>query len=307
MIPVSQKLWLVPTVLTVLFAAAARGGEAPSSQAPVKKDSTRFARVTEDAEGRAVALQMAVVTYTRKSRSGSLSVDLVSAIHIGDQAYYAALNKRFRDYDVVLFELIVSEDKPEVVAQQDAERGQLLTNAQLAMRSVLGLTHQLEEIDYRAANFVHADLTSAELAQSMVDRGESLYDYFWRVFFASVRQYSRDPLGLDGWRFMSNLLTPGQDNNLKTAVAYDMTNVELVSDAFGGPTGSAIIDARNMRAIEVLEDEVNKGANRIAIFYGVAHMPDLEERLTTGLALERQDTDWIDAWLLVSDPADIPK
>ncbi|MCH8059070.1 MAG: hypothetical protein IIA11_01290 [Proteobacteria bacterium] len=43
---------------------------------------------------------------------------------------------------------------------------------------------------------------------------------------------------------------------------------------------------------------------RIGIFYGVAHMPDLEERLVNELGLVRQEVLWIDAWKLGKQPVD---
>ena len=40
---------------------------------------------------------------------------------------------------------------------------------------------------------------------------------------------------------------------------------------------------------------------RIGIFYGVAHMPDLEERLLNEVGLTYKTTTWVDAWQLGGD------
>ena len=61
---------------------------------------------------------------------------------------------------------------------------------------------------------------------------------------------------------------------------------------------SAVIGARNQRAVDVLKREIEAGARRIGIFYGVAHMPDLEERLIDQLGLSWESTEWVDAWQL---------
>jgi hypothetical protein len=52
-----------------------------------------------------------------------------------------------------------------------------------------------------------------------------------------------------------------------------------------------------------MKREIDAGARRIGIFYGVAHMPDLEERLQDQLELQYANTDWIDAWRLGDEPA----
>ena len=36
-------------------------------------------------------------------------VDLIGAVHVGEKAYYEALNKQFEDYDAVLYELVAPE------------------------------------------------------------------------------------------------------------------------------------------------------------------------------------------------------
>jgi hypothetical protein len=166
------------------------------------------------------------------------------------------------------------------------------------MTKLLDLSFQLDEINYDQANFVHADLSPEELRQSMTDRGESLYVYFWRIFFATLDEYAKDPLGLQDLQMLSTMVASGQDDSFKTMIAYELTNIDQVQDILGEDSGSAIIGARNQRAIDVLKREIDAGSRRIGIFYGVAHMPDLEERLLDQLGLEYSATDWVDAWQL---------
>ena len=98
------------------------------------------------------------------------------------------------------------------------------------------------------------------------------------------------------------MLSAGQDDSLKTLIAYEMTDMGQLQDVLGEDSGSAIIGARNQRAIDVLQREIAAGAKRIGIFYGVAHMPDLEERLLDQAGLEYEKTTWVDAWQLGSAP-----
>lgn len=277
---------LVAGGVALLAACAAFGADkAPS-----------FARVDQDSEQRPRALQMPVASYVPAAGDRLLQVDLVGAIHIGDPAYYAELNERFRDYDVLLYELIAP---PEAIRSNrlDKRKG-LLSSTQVGMTKLLNLSFQLDEINYDAANFVHADLTPDELRASMEERGESMYVYFWRIFFATLNEYARDPLGLRDMQIVSGMLAAGEDNSFKVMIAYEMTNLDSVQDVLGDDSSNAVIGARNQRAVDVLRREIDGGARRIGIFYGVAHLPDLEERLIEQLDLTWDRTDWLDAWQL---------
>lgn len=264
--------------------------------AAADESSTEFARVDIDEQNRPRALQLAIATYVPRGGARLLSVDLVGAIHIGDPSYYAELNTRFRDYDALLYELVAPTDAE--VSNREVRSKGFLSGTQIGMTKLLDLSFQLDEINYDQANFVHADLTPDELRQSMDDRGESLYVYFWRIFFASLDEYAKDPLGLKEMEKIATVLTPGQDDSLKTLIAYEMTNIDQLRSILGDDSGNALIGARNQRAVDVLRREIESGAKRIGIFYGVAHMPDLEERLLDQLELTYDTTTWIDAWQL---------
>ena len=259
---------------------------------------TRFARVDTDAEDRPRALQLAIVSFVPRDDHGGTRVDLIAAIHIGDAAYYAELNRRFTDYDALLYELVAPVDG--AVPERLAHRRGILSSTQVGMTKLLGLTFQLDEIEYDRPNFVHADLTPDELKKSMAERNESLYVYFWRIFFASVDEYARDPLGLKDLETLSSVLEGKDDWPLKTMIAYEMTDMDEMRDILGEDSDSAIIGARNQRAIEVLKERLAAGDKHIGIFYGVAHMPDLEAKLTA-LGFVRTDVTWIDAWQLASE------
>ncbi len=286
-----RKLSVTTILLALAVASAARGDT-----------TTVFARVAEDEHQQPTALQMAIVTYVPKDGSRDFRVDLVSAIHIGDEAYYTELNDRFADYDALLYELVAPEGA--VTVQPDDKRKGILSSAQLGMTKLLGLAFQLDEIDYDKANFIHADLSPEELRQSMAERDESLYVYFWRVFFASLDEYAKDPLGMKDWAMLSTMLESDQGNAMKTMIAYEMTNIDQVRDIFGEDSDSAVIGARNQRVIEVLLSQLASGAKHVGIFYGVAHMPDIEQRLLNDVGLAYHETTWVDAWKLGHAPTD---
>ena len=253
---------------------------------------TTFARIAEDDKDDPTALQLAIVTYVPERGPARYSVDLVSAIHVGEQEYYAALNDKFTEYDSLLYELVAPQG---TIVTPDAERKGIISNSQLMLTRMLELSFQLDEIDYTPQNFVHADLSSDELSESMAERNESLYTYFWRLFYASMREYGRDPLGIRDWQMLMAMVSDDDDGGFKTMLAYELVNADSIEEVFGKDSDSAIIGARNERAIEVLRSELDSGATRIGIFYGVGHMPDLEEKLLA-MGLVPKRVEWIDAW-----------
>ncbi|MGH8196208.1 MAG: hypothetical protein ACREQ8_17700 [Woeseiaceae bacterium] len=283
---------------TPAIAATAEQVSSAAAAAP-----TQFARIARDADGKPEALQLAIVTYEPGNGASDFSVDLISAVHIGDRAYYQGLNDRFREYDALLYEMIIPDDAG---AAQEPGRGfNVIASTQIGMKDMLGLAFQLDEIDYGAANFVHADLTSDMLAQSMADRGESLYVYFWRLVYQAIDEYASDPLGLRDWRLLSSMLST-EDDALKIAMAYEMVKATRTGDVLGGETGSALLAGRNAHAVRVLQDQIEAGGKRIGIFYGAAHMTDFEQRLLNELTLSKVKVEWVDAWRFAAEGKPTP-
>ena len=95
-----------------------------------------------------------------------------------------------------------------------------------------------------------------------------------------------------------NSMSKASINAFKTMLAYEMIDLDTHREILGNDADSAVIGARNQRAMDVLRNQLDSGAKRIAIFYGVAHMPDMEERLIEQFDLIYLDTTWVDAWRL---------
>jgi hypothetical protein len=81
-------------------------------------------------------------------------------------------------------------------------------------------------------------------------------------------------------------------------MAQQFTDMEVLTAAFGGENGSTIITDRNAAAIDVMRQQVARGRQRIAIFYGAAHMADFDERLRKDFDLQPVETTWVEAWNL---------
>jgi hypothetical protein len=264
-----------------------------ATQVLAQDAATQFARISRGDEGRPAALQTAIVTYVPRDDTSGFSVDLVAAIHLGDPRYYAELNSRFAEYDALLYELVAPSGS--VVSERPSNNPGILSSAQGMLAGFLDLSFQLDEIDYGAANFVHADLSPEELRQSMVERNESLYVYFWRLYFAAMKNYSSDPYGVND---LAAIMASGMDYNLKTVFAFELASISESGDILAGDSGSALIADRNQRALEVLRQQIDLRATRVGIFYGAAHLPDMEQRLLDEFGFVHQQTVWIDAWQL---------
>jgi hypothetical protein len=82
---------------------------------------------------------------------------------------------------------------------------------------------------------------------------------------------------------------------LKRLVGREFDQVERLMEGIESAGGTVIIGERNRLALQVLETEVAKGKRKIGIFYGAAHMPDMEHKLEEK-GFIRKATDWLTAW-----------
>ncbi len=254
-----------------------------SKNEPVRKGApTQFIRLLHDDDKELAALQTATVRYVAASGQGDLVVDLIGVVHIGDRDYYQKLNKQFEQYDVLLYELVAPQGTRIPKGGRSATDNPLAM-LQTVMKSVLGLETQTDLIDYTKANFVHADLSPAEMAQAIQNRGDTGLTLALSVAADIMRQQNLQQLqpqkaqaqepDLD---LLSLLLDPDASVKLKRLMAPQLATL-------GGGTGlgptinTILIGDRNAAAIKVFQKELAKGRKKIGIFYGAAHMPDFEQ------------------------------
>lgn len=267
--------------------------------APVK--SNDFVRLLRSDEGQPLALETSIVGYENDSEARSrLRVDLIGAIHVGDRAYYETLNKAFETYDVVLYELVAQKDEVPRPGQRSVHP---ISALQVGMKNMLELEFQLDRIDYAQENMVHADFTPAEFSKSMEDRGESLAQMFFRMMGQSIAEQSKDPSESGDLRILFALLSENRTMKLKRIMAAQLADLTASSSVLDGPQGSTILTERNKRAMSVLKKTIKDGHKSIGIFYGAAHLPDMEKRLKDEFQLTRKSHRWITAWSLASPPA----
>jgi hypothetical protein len=271
-----------------------------SARAAKKAAEGEFVRVRRDAQGQAVALETAVVRYSLPEKDGRQStVDLISAIHVGEFTYYEDLNRRFATYDAMLFELVAPEGF-KIEEGEKLESRSAVGALQSTLKSFLGLEFQLELVDYSKPNFVHADMSPDEFQRTMKERGESFFSMVLKMMGHSlaVQGTQQGPSDLQ----LIVAMIRGDKATLKRLLAQQLAGMEGAITALGGADGgSTIITERNKKALTVLRRELDQGKTNVAIFYGAGHMSDMETRLLKEFGAKRLRQDWVTAWDLTTD------
>lgn len=281
-------------VVALVVCSAAQAQQASEEQGRAAETKTSYLRLVRD-QNVPVALETAIVRFVPQDGThAGLTVDLVAAVHVAEKSYYEQLNRRFPDYDAVLYELVAPEGTriPKGGGRVGNNPVSMLQNL---MTQVLELEFQLRGVDYTPKNFVHADLSPEEFARSMEQHDETVWKLMLRMMgFAMARQGGAS--GSSDTEVLLALMDRHRALALKRIMSEQFEDLEGALDALEGPNGSALIGDRNQAALKVLEQQIDAGKKRIAIFYGGGHMPDFEKQLRERFHLAPGDTQWLVAW-----------
>lgn len=258
-----------------------------------KKPEQEFMRVLE-VDGKPKALQTAVAKYKRVGSDDGVEVSLIGAVHIAESTYYSELNQLFRGYDSLLFEMVM--DPAGGMPDPEEQGVSPVSMIQVGMKDTLGLTFQLDEVDYKAENFVHADMTPKEFFECMESRKEGVMQMLLRSMGAGLAQQSTGKS--NDIEVLAALLS--QDKlALRRAFAEQMEMADGQMAALTGKDGkSVLITERNAKAFEVLQEQLDDGKEKIGVFYGAGHLKDMDKRLREEFGLELVEVKWLDAWNL---------
>ena len=280
-------------LLTATLVAQQRPPALPEKRAAETEKFTRFVKTGKN-EGR---LETAIVRY--EDAEGRI-VDLVGAVHIGDPSYYRRLQKAFKQYDSLLYELVAPKNTRPRRGQKSSG---MVSTIQRMMKKVLELEFQLDGIDYSAENFVHADLSPERFAELQKKRGESMFSMIINSFIEQMKRMdSTAGQDISMIRMVAALFKEDRARHMKLIFAEQMDDIEAMLAGFGGDKGSrsVIIGDRNKEAMRVLREQLEKGNDKVGIFYGAAHLPDFEDRLKK-MGFKPKKRKWLTAWDL-ADP-----
>ena len=264
------------------------------------KPSTQFMKLARDTSGQLESLQTAVTRY--RSPDNKLLVDLIAVIHIGEKEYYQKLDHQFTQYDSLLYELVAPEDGRIPKATRNSGGSNPLRLIQGTMQNMLGLHSQLDHINYARRNFVHADLSPGQMKRKLEQRGETPWTFAFKALGEAMQEQnsgSANALAQDIQGFDELFSLMSDSTKLKRLLARQFTagGMEM---GLGKSLNQLLITDRNEAAMKVLNQEIDRGQTKLALFYGAAHMPDFEQRLVTELKLRKTRQVWVDAWDLQS-------
>ncbi len=277
----------------------AAGGEPSQGSGP-----SEFLRMTKH-NGQPSSLDTAVVRYQTADAKGVV-VDLIGAVHIGEAAYYRHLNELFDTYDVVLYELVAPEGTLIPKGGRRESGANPIAMLQDGAKNMLGLESQLEQVDYTKSHFVRADMTPQQIADKMSERGETALTLALSTFADVMRQQnlaaaknSENSARVEGDRSpqssgpgtavaldeLSLFDLMGNPLKMKRVLAQQFAETGALDQALGGSLNQLLIIDRNAEALKGLQKQMALGKRKIGIFYGAAHLPDLEKHLIADFGL----------------------
>ncbi len=283
--------FVLPVLCAILLVVPARlwAADAP-------KDS--FMRFVDDNDGGG-KLQTAITTYRN---ADGVTVHLVGAVHVGEAGYYQGLNKTFATYDALLYELIKPKDS--AVPSPNAPSNSLLSMFQRFLKDMLDLTFQLDQINYGAKNFIHADLDAETFAKMQEERGESFLTLMLRQILNEMANPRTNQPDISLPEILVALTSPDRARHFKLILGRQFEDIETRMAGFEGPDGSVLVTERNKAAIKVLQTTIAAGKKNIGIFYGAAHMKDMEKRVVE-LGFKKTGVEWRTAWDMTPREGDI--
>ena len=276
-------------------------------------DPAPYLRAVDDESGGRV-LQIASRTLGSPQKNGP-SVTLLGVSHLGEASYYGKIQKRLDSADLVLFEGVGFGDKRQ---KKDAGNSNAVSEMQLSLARSMGLVFQLEAIRYDRAHFRNSDISSEALMSRL--KGGPLKT--GRDGKTESEEKSKDGAerskelmeALSGNSFVLNFLGKalsflGKDPKfralMKLAIVETLGAIEGDVTRLAKSTGpdmekfmKVLLEDRNTIVFRDLR-KVLKGKNppkSIVVFYGAAHMPDLETRLVEKLGFQPKGDDWLVAF-----------
>ena len=276
-------------------------------------DPAPYLRAVDDESGGRV-LQIASRTLVSPQKNGP-SVTLLGVSHLGEASYYGKIQKRLDSADLVLFEGVGFGDKGQ---KKDAGNSNAVSEMQLSLARSMGLVFQLEAIRYDRAHFRNSDISSEALMTRLkggpLKTGRDGKTESEEKSKHGAERSKELMEALSGNSFVLNFLGKalsflGKDPKFRAlmklaivetlgAIEGDVTRLAKSSGPDMEKFMKVLLEDRNTIVFRDLR-KVLKGKNppkSIVVFYGAAHMPDLETRLVEKLGFQPKGDDWLVAF-----------
>ena len=282
-----NRAWM--SVAVVLLAlGAGRAGEAVEATVHLPRP---YLRVTEPAPHWR-ALDIGIREFRPADGKGPV-IALAGASHIGTAAYYKALQRYLDEAGLVLYEGI-RPDEHSLPFRQEPE------GIQVVLARALGLVFQIEALSYDREHFRPCDMTMAELRAAFQEAaseegfssGEMLItallgnSVLTRAAGLLLTLAGSSPEGRAQmrWVLIEALGAMADD----PALAFEMSDAKRLFDV--------ILTRRNEKVLEGIQAALaDDPPAHMAVFYGAAHLGDLEQVLVDELKYRPVRTLWIRA------------
>jgi hypothetical protein len=268
-------------------------------------------RVLRDKSGKMEA-QLALRKLV-PTRGHGPAIWLVSASHLGETNYYAALQKHLDAQKLVLYEGVRERTSHEPARRKgakppwDRQAVAEMSPLQVNMAKALGLVFQLQAMDYNRDNFQNSDLSVTQLRELLSKAPPTSDDNAAGKQFDNLMQaMSGDSLLAGVLNFIFKVIGSDPKVQAMAKLALIETFDQLQGDfgKFQGlPPGfkellRVIIEERNKQVVLDVKAAAKKLSKKdsIAIFYGGGHMPDMEKRIKSELSYRAADEIWLTAF-----------
>lgn len=278
-----------------------------------QQKTPQFMRVVRDKDGTPIAFQTATIRYTYRPTKtitpvegkpkDAITVDVIGVVHIGEKGYYVGLNRQFKQYDSLCYELVAPKGTKVPRGGRKEPSDNPMAIVQELMKSFLQLEHQLSIVDYHADNFVHADMSPAEMKAAQAKRGDNQQTIMMSMLTEMMRKQNlAAQQAQNGQQAPGATLTVGDLFNplkLKRMMAeqFDQVGKGGKGSGMGAAIDQVLITDRNKAALKVVGTELNKGKRNVGLFYGAAHGPDFHKRLVK-FGFVASEPEWRTAWNL---------
>lgn len=260
----------------ILWRKVARAGAQPPAN---------FVRTAHHADGSG-SLDVGVSAYEQPGTGRR--VYLVGAVHIAHVETFVAQQGVLDAMDIVLWEGVGAEEEPD---PKVLERFDVLFKAQMMLQKVLDLDFQLDNINYDRSFWRNSDMSINEIEAALKQRGLSMipHEELFLAVFGTIFKFV-DPRSIPR--------NPTVGRMYRASIAPLMADIEsLMNQAGTQGLKEVLIELRNEVVMADLRELLDApGPERIGIYYGAGHLPDMDRVLRDELGLEFLGVHWIPAW-----------
>lgn len=236
-----------------------------------------FSRFVDDDHGGG-HFDLAAVTYTK----GDVTVTLFGSVHVADRAHYQELQRRFAKLDALLYECVGNPSRLPRPGDKWRDQPDIGPSLQAPLQLALELEAvvQFEVLDYRQDNFVHADFDDAMYRQHRKQCDQEL---------AEIAAFDRDDADRPTTAQIEQAFARGEGHQL-----LRLWRGRGFAKAERPPRpGMLVVEGRDERCLEVLQQQLGKGKKHLGIYFGFLHLPHLEQRLVGDLGFVRTGQEWL--------------